>query len=337
MAEFIANLDRYRTGGRGGGDRGAYLRAYNGGRYVIDRIARGSFAIPNWSVCLLGGIQPEPIQRIAKSCEDDGLLQRFMFCVPGTCLPGLDRKPDPHASHRYTALFPILAAMHPSRSLAGDGPAAVVLHEQAHQHREDIDALARAMEALPDTSLRLRAALGKWPGLFARLCLTFHLINIADARQFGTQPPVLDVVTEAVARQVSDFMHDILLPHLLRAEAVMFSTTQTTPARWIAGYILAHRFDRITTRDVVRAYRALSSPEAKDELSAVMASLVAIGWLEPEAPRNPVKPVFAWAVNPGVHTVFEAQGDREREARSKAREQLEADIEVLRRKRREAA
>jgi hypothetical protein len=58
MSEFFANLDRYRAGGRGGGDRGAYLRLYNGGRYVIDRIGRGSFAIPNWSACFLGGIQP---------------------------------------------------------------------------------------------------------------------------------------------------------------------------------------------------------------------------------------------------------------------------------------
>ena len=294
MAEFIANLDRYRTGGRGGGDRGAYLRLYNGGRYVIDRIGRGSFAIPNWSACLLGGIQPEPIQRIAKSCEDDGLLQRFMYCVPGTCPPGLDRKPDPHACHRYAALFPVLAALHPSRSVGGDSPAAVVLHEKAHQHRENIDALGRAMEALPDTSPRLRAAFGKWPGMFARLCLIFHLINIADARQMGATPPVLDVVPENIARQVAHFMHDILLPHLLRAEAVMFSTAQTTHAQWIAGHILAHGLDRITTRDVVRAYRALSSPEDKDELAAVMASLVSVAWVEPEPPKNPVKPLFAW-------------------------------------------
>ena len=86
-----------------------------------------------------------------------------MYCVPGGCPPGLDRKPDPHAVHRYAALFPILAALHPTRSVDGD-PAAVVLHEQAHQHREDINALTRAMMALPDTSPRLQAALGKWPG-----------------------------------------------------------------------------------------------------------------------------------------------------------------------------
>jgi hypothetical protein len=111
-------LSRHDTGGRGGGDRGAYLRLYNGGRYVIDRIGRGSFAVPNWSACFLGGIQPGPIQRIAKAADDDGLLQRFMYCVPGRQLPGLDRKPDAEALERYQTLFPKLAAMHPSRRLA---------------------------------------------------------------------------------------------------------------------------------------------------------------------------------------------------------------------------
>jgi enamine deaminase RidA (YjgF/YER057c/UK114 family) len=31
-------------------------------------------------------------------------------------------------------------------------------------------------------------------------------------------------------------MRDILLPHLLRAEAVMFATAQTGHARWIADF-----------------------------------------------------------------------------------------------------
>jgi hypothetical protein len=83
MSEYFGNLDRYKAGGRGGGDRGAYLRLYNGGRYVIDRIGRGTFAVSNWSACFLGGIQPGPIQRIAKDTDDDGLLQRLLYCVPG--------------------------------------------------------------------------------------------------------------------------------------------------------------------------------------------------------------------------------------------------------------
>ncbi len=82
MTEFFGNLDRYKAGGKGGGDRGAYLRLFNGGPYTIDRIGRGAFTVPNWSACFLGGIQPGPIQRIAKDAAEDGLLQRFLYVVP---------------------------------------------------------------------------------------------------------------------------------------------------------------------------------------------------------------------------------------------------------------
>ena len=43
FAEWLATFDRYRSGGRGGADRGAYLRLYNGGRHTVDRVTRGSF------------------------------------------------------------------------------------------------------------------------------------------------------------------------------------------------------------------------------------------------------------------------------------------------------
>lgn len=337
MSEFFGNLDRYKAGGRGGGDRGAYLRLYNGGRYVIDRIGRGSFAIPNWSACFLGGIQPGPIQRIAKDTADDGLLQRLLYCVPGLQQVGLDRAPDYAARQRYEMLFSKLTAMYPRRLIDGAGTSVVALHAQAHQHREDIDALARAMAALPDTSSRLQAALGKWPGLFARLCLTFHLIDLADPNLADGAAPHMDVVSGATAQRVARFMRDIVAPHLLRAEAVMFSTVQTSHARWIAGHILAHRMDRVTSRDIVRAYRDLRPPEARADLDAVMASLTTIGWLEPEVPSNPVKPVSGWTVNPAVHISFEARAERERELREKSRGDIKADIEVLRRMRREVA
>ena len=116
----------------------------------------------------------------------------------------------------------------------------------------------------------------------------------------------------------------------------MFATDQTGHARWIAGFILAHELQRITTRDVVRAYGALKAPESKDVLTAVMASLVTIGWLEPEVPAYPMKPVSAWGVNPKVHSLFADRAARERDAREKARVDIMADIEVLRRNRRAA-
>jgi hypothetical protein len=41
----------------------------------------------------------------------------------------------------------------------------------------------------------------------------------------------------------------------------------------------------------VQAYGALRAPEMRGELADVMASLVTVGWLDPEIPANPTKPV----------------------------------------------
>src|SRR4051794_27938518 len=121
------------------------------------------------------------------------------------------------------------------------------------------------MAAMPDVSNRLKAALGKWPGLFARIALTFHLIEIADCRARDASWPVLSVVSEANARRAASYLRDILLPHLLRAEAIMFSTSQTGHARWIAGFILARGQRRIARRDIAQNYTPLRPPEALRE------------------------------------------------------------------------
>ena len=337
MSEFFAGLDRYKAGGKGGSERGTYLRLYNGGPHTVDRIGRGSFFIQNWSATFLGGVQPGPIQRIARDAADDGLLQRFNFAVPSRQDKGVDVRPDQDAVIRYGALFPALAAMRPARDVASGFAQAVVLAEGAHEHREKVEALADAMTHMPDTSTRLVAAFGKWPGLFARLCLSFHLIEVADAKLREVLPPPLHVIQAGTAKRVAEYMRDILLPHLFRAEAVMFSTDQTGHARWVAGFILAHGLEQISTRDIVRSYRALKAPEAQRDLAAVMRALVSVGWLEPEEPTNPAKPVTTWMVNPAVHTLFASRAAQEQAWRVEIRERVAGTASLLREKRKGAA
>jgi hypothetical protein len=331
MGEFFGNLDRY-SGGRGGGDRGAYLRLYNGGRFTIDRVNRGSFAVLSWSACFLGGIQPGPIQRIARETADDGLLQRFCYCVPARQWAGEDREPDRAALARYEALFPALAALRPAPPGEKAGP--VVLHSEAHRYREEADRVAAAVLAVPDTSDRLKAALGKWAGLFARIALTFHLIDIADAGARDVDGPDPAVLPEETARRTLAYMREVLLPHLLRAEAVMFSTAQTGHARWIAGWILSRGQARVALRDVVQAYRALRAPEHKRELLDVMEALVTAGWLRPEPQPNPARPPAAWTVNPAVHSSFAARGEQERQERARVRREIVAAVGGRKRKER---
>lgn len=324
LSEWIASLDQYKAGGRGGGDRGAYLRLYNGGRYVYDRVGRGSFAIPNWSACMLGGIQPEPIQRIATKSADDGLLQRFLFIVPSGQHEGLDRAPNMTAVNGYGALFRALQFLSPPRYLSGE-PCPIKLSEDAHIYRELINQAVRLRSAWPDTSARLQATLGKWPGTFARIVLVFHLINHASSQPEDQAERFLEEVQEDTAKRAAAFMLEILLPHLLRAEGLLYLTEQTGHAHWIAGFILTYdtalAAGRISVRDIQRAYKPLRAPERRRELVEIMNTLEAAGWIRAELPENPARPLTSWHLNPRLQAIFADRANRERERRIAARAQ----------------
>lgn len=326
MSEWLANMDRYRAGGRGGSDRGAYLRLYNGTRFVVDRVGRGTLSLSSWSACIIGGIQPEPIQRIAREAADDGLLQRFCYAVPARQDRGIDRKPDHAATERYHGLVNAMAGLLPPAAFPGAEPRVVVLHADAQVHRAAILDLAEAVAAMPDTSSRLKSALGKWPGLFARMTLLFQLIDHADALLKGVEPPDVMVVPEPVARRSAAYLRDVLLPHLLRAEAVMFSSVQSGHARWIAGFILSREDGRLALRDVVRAYGPLKAPEQRHELLSVMQSLETMGWLRAEPQENPARPPTAWEVNPLVRERFARRATEERMARQQAKARIAATL-----------
>ena len=121
-------------------------------------------------------------------------------------------------------------------------------------------------------------------------------------------------------------MRELLFPHLIRAEALMFSSVMTGHARWIAGYILSRSLVRLSLRDVVQAYHALRDPEHRRELLDVMDSLVTMEWLKPEPSPNPARPSSMWLVNPAVHTSFAARAAQERERREQARAQITAPL-----------
>jgi hypothetical protein len=324
LSEWTASFDAYKGGGRGSADRGAYLRLFNGGRFTVDRVGRGTFAIPNWSGCVLGGIQPEPIQRIARDATDDGLLQRFLYVVPAGETEGQDRKPDDAALARYRALFPVLASLTPPSAFGARFT--VKLAADAQECRQAIEALAKAQAAMPDTSPRLKAALGKWSGLFPRLALTFHLVAIADAKARGEIAPFEGTLSGETARRAASFMRDVLFPHLLRAEGLLFLTKQSGHARWLAGFILASEEARtklrLTLRDAQRAYGALRAPEHRAELVAVLLSLEVVGWLRADPPDNPARQVSTWHVNPKLHATFAARAEAERERRRQGREAI---------------
>jgi len=302
LSGWLASMDAYKNGA-GGKDKAAWLEAYNGGPKAIDRIARGSTFVENWSACVLGGIQPSVVQAYAQSTNHDGMLQRFILVKAGEARLGADRRPDLAARERYNFIMDQMAGT----QAAGD--TVVTLSEDAHKIREALDEKLHRLTVNHPNKF-LAAALGKWNGLFARLLLTFHCIESAAAQGY----PVSNEVSVETARRVSDLMWFTLLPHAVAFYQGLDPIEDT--ARELAALILAHEWARFTVkRDLNRHWKA--SRKLKPwELEGTLDRLEAFGWIFPE-PLNfneKGKPA-AYRVNPGVHTRFNEQAERERERR----------------------
>ena len=65
-----------------GANRAFWLKAYDGGPYVVDRIQRGENFVENLSVSLIGGVQPKRLAEL-HGLTSDGLLQRFLPTIMG--------------------------------------------------------------------------------------------------------------------------------------------------------------------------------------------------------------------------------------------------------------
>ncbi len=314
LTGWFASMDAYKSGGGKGAnkDRAHWLEAYNGGPRSIDRISRQSITIPNWSVCMIGGIQPDMMRRIANGMGNDGLLQRFMILVARPSQKGEDRYPDRTAMDQFAALFDHLEALEPADE-------SVTMSEAAHQARERIEVFADKMIRAFDHP-HMQAWLGKWEGLFARLVLLYHVIECAEESIYPTTKKVSGETAEKVER----LMCGTLLHHAIHFyQEVVDAHDRQSNMRQLARLILARGMSVVTKRDIHLYWRA-SRKLQQWEVKAVIDGLCNLDWLTPDETSLDVvdgKPK-TWFVNPAVHTAFADHAERERTRREEAVEAL---------------
>jgi hypothetical protein len=119
LSGWFGSMDKYNAGRGAAKDRGFWLRAFHGGPYAVDRISRGSFQIPNLSVSLLGGMQPEPLRKVVDESVDDGLIQRLFVIMLRSGWLGQDEEP-PAAIGEYGTLIENLRGI--DRPFISTGP-----------------------------------------------------------------------------------------------------------------------------------------------------------------------------------------------------------------------
>lgn len=309
LSGFFGSMDKYGGGKGAQADRAFWLRTFNGGEYAINRVGRGAGVIPNNSISILGGIQPEPLRKIAGEAVDDGLLQRLFPIVLRPATMGRD-EPAPPVNARYRDLVGALRQMVPP-GLAGSG--ILSFSDEAQAIRSEHEARHLELQSLESINRKLAAHIGKYDGLFARLCIVWHCIEHA-----GNPSGLSPIVEAQTARRVGKFLHQFLLGHSVAFYAgILGLSDDHDRLTAIAGHILAQRLDRVTNRDVQRGDRTMRG--LRDfEIRPLLEQLEAMGWLDrAEGPRPSSPPHFK--VNPLVHQRFTEKAKAESERRALAR------------------
>jgi len=296
LSGFFGGMDKYNGGKGASADRGFWLKSFNGGQFALNRVGRGSTIIDNLSVSMIGGIQPEPLRKIAGDSIDDGMLQRLFPILLRNATMGRD-EPMPPINDRYRALIEALNGL-TGPGWSGEGQ--LEFSKEAQVIRRDLEERHLKLQALETVNRKLASHIGKYDGLFARLCVVWHCVEHVE------KTPAADMritVSGDTARRVADFLHDFLLRHAFAFySGVLNLSDDHDRLTAIAGYILTHKKDLMTNRDVQRGDRTMRRITDRD-VRPLMEQLATLGWLEMEPNPRPTLPP-RWRVNPAVHVNF---------------------------------
>ncbi len=304
LSGWFGAMEKYTSARGAGADRAFWLRAFNGGSYALDRVGRGSTVLANNSISLLGGIQPEPIRKIAASAVDDGLLQRMFPIILDYVGVGMDtEKPPVQEIYNFTVMMinHVTTFGIPLR-----------FDEDAQLLRRQLEEKHVRLMSTEIISKKFGSHIGKYDGLFARLCVIWHAIENCN------QKPLPNLITYETAERVAKFMERFLFPHAACFYQSLGLSNDFDRVKAVAEQILVHRLDKVTVRDVqrgTRAMRGLTPPEALP----VLQQLVAFNWVaEHPGPRLSSDPIFI--VNPEVHRLYAERGEREKKRRKEVHE-----------------
>lgn len=310
LSGWFGSMEKYGSGKGAATDRSFWLQSFNGGSYSVNRVGRGVVAIDNLSVSMLGGIQPEPIRKIATEAADDGLLQRLFPIVLGPSSVGIDAPPSA-AVGEYSGLIQRLHKLQRPK-LGGLNEVPLKFDDAGQTLRQELSEKHHDMQAGWEIiNKKLAAHIGKYDGLFARLCVVFHCIEATSARP-------ATVIPIETTRRVAEFLHEFLFPHALAFYSNVLGLSDGHDAVLAtAGWILAHKPQKITVRDVRRGDRTMREMDEEDA-AEVLRKLDAMAWLEPIAQVR--RDSVAYSVNPDVYVEFEHRASQEKTRRARVRE-----------------
>ena len=314
LSGWFGGIEKY-SGGKGSAkDRSFWLTAFGGGEYAVNRVGRGSFLIDNLSVSILGGVQPDPIRRIVGDATDDGLIQRFLPIILQPAGIGRDEE-STDVSYEYDDIIERLHNLQAPDSVIGKLP--LQFDEGARAIREKLEAKHhKLVSSTEGFNKKLAAHIGKFDGIFPRLCIIFHCLEYVSHPDFDAAEPLPITVTQATAARVEAFLSGYIMKHSLAFYAgVIGLSDDHDDLIDVAGYILAKGKTKVTIRDIRMGIRSMRKID-RDAGVKLFQRLEALSWVDPVNMRADAP---SWNVNPAVHELFAAKADQERDRRAEMR------------------
>ena len=265
LAAFLGGFDRYGAG-KGGGERAAWLEAWNGKPKAIDRVKNPEpIFVARFGLGIVGTIQPDRLAELTTGA-DDGLAVRFLWIFPE---PRPFARPtrvhDPQAWHADLSRLvklPMTPAegdeLRPWYMRFSDG-AAGVLEDAAREWAEREGQAAGLM----------LGALGKARGQMTRLAVVVKLLRWC-AERHGTEASAK--VGQDAAMAAAGIMDGYFLPMAARAFGEGAVSVAERHARTLLRHIVATGAEVVNERAIrdTPGLRGLSSAEAVKAAVAVL-------------------------------------------------------------------
>lgn len=288
LSGWLGAMDRY----SGGGDRPFWLEPYGGRGYTIDRKnSPEPIIVDHLSIAILGGTQHDKLASLLTSCDDDGLLARFMVVAPDAA--PLVRPQVALDDHKVIQAVKRLRSLLPASSETGQRrPFYINFTDDAANALQVFRERCRVWEG--DASGIFKSHIGKMPGLVVRIANVLAHLDWA-ATENGEF--VSEITLNHVGR-ACHFVGEYLRPHAFRAYGAAKPPPEFEAAKVVAGIIQSEGLTLFKLRDIQnRGRRGLSkTPEVK----AALAVLEDANWLRQVNTGTGGRPSVFYVVNPRI-------------------------------------
>lgn len=313
LSGWIAGMDAYK--GKDTGERQQWLEAYEGGANTINRKGHAGASIrnkvttvENWSMGVLGGIQPEILaKQVGAGNSGDGLTQRFlMYCIQKAGEADFFAETNMLTGAGAQSLFARAFKLERSaRSLCVDGKKLI------QDHMNNMRKLAERT-----ASKRFKEHLNKYTTFLLKTVLILDILNRVEHGDNGETVP-LEIIERA------NKVMRVLYRHSEAVFTVLDHTTGDVPelAKSAAEAILAKGQESFN-----RGFLTSNATHWQKADNAVCESaidlLIELNWLydvtEVIPGKRGRKSEGKFLVNPKVFTMFKEKTERVKAERAEA-------------------